>query len=87
MLIDFQCVGFIVITGGLLSYSTIQGHRRGENWSFYDNTYDGLWDGNYLRNGLGLLTDGRGGPTNFKDDFYANNERGGYHYFTCGKSI
>ncbi|OXA58610.1 Discoidin domain-containing receptor 2 [Folsomia candida] len=62
--------------GGLLSYSTIQGHRRGENWSFYDNTYDGLWDGNYLRNGLGLLTDGRGGPTNFKDDFYANNERG-----------
>jgi discoidin domain receptor family protein 2 len=47
-----------------------QGTKMGERWNFYDHTYDGVWDGYYLRNGLGQLTDGRGGPSNFKDDFY-----------------
>ncbi|CAG7819663.1 unnamed protein product [Allacma fusca] len=61
--------------GGLLSYTMPQGSKRGENWNFYDHTYDGFWDGNYLRNGLGQLIDGRGGPDNFKDDYYGH-ERG-----------
>lgn len=52
-----------------------QGSKRGDNWHFYDQTYDGIWEGNLLRNGLGLLADGRSGPTNFKDDFYGH-ERG-----------
>jgi hypothetical protein len=52
-----------------------QGSKRSENWEFYDQTFDGIWDGQYLRDGLGQLTDGRGGPINFKDDFYGP-ERG-----------
>jgi discoidin domain receptor family protein 2 len=49
-----------------------QGSKRGDNWNFYDHTYDGFWDANHLRNGLGQLIDGRGGPDNFKDDFYGH---------------
>jgi len=52
-----------------------QGSKRGENWNFYDHTYDGLWEGNILRNGLGQLIDGRGGPADFKEDYYGH-ERG-----------
>jgi discoidin domain receptor family protein 2 len=65
----------VAIVGGLLSYSMPQGSKRGENWNFYDHTYDGVWEDNYLRNGLGQLTDGRSGPNNFKDDYYGH-ERG-----------
>jgi len=56
--------------GGLLSYTMPQGTKRGEHWNFYDHIYDGVWGGNLLKSGLGLLTDGREGPENFKDDFY-----------------
>lgn len=64
------------VSGGLLSYSMPQGSVRAESlWNFYDNTYDGIWDGQYLSSGLGALTDGRVGPTNLKDDFYKH-ERG-----------
>lgn len=52
-----------------------QGSKRGENWNFYDHTYDGIWEGNYLTKGLGTLFDGREGPSNFKDDYYGH-ERG-----------
>lgn len=52
-----------------------QGSKRGDSWNFYDHTYDGLWEGNLLKSGLGLLVDGRGGPDNFKDDYYGH-ERG-----------
>lgn len=65
------------ILGGLLSYDMPQGGKRGENWNFFDHTYDGLWEGNELKRGLGQLTDGRGGPADFKDDFYGH-ERGLY---------
>ncbi|XP_021949331.1 discoidin domain-containing receptor 2 [Folsomia candida] len=61
--------------GGLLSYSTIQGSKRGENWNLFDYTYDGVWEGQNLSSGLGQLTDGRIGPNNFKDDYYGH-ERG-----------
>lgn len=66
---------FSFSSGGLLSYQIPQGSKRGENWNFYDQTYDGTWEGGILRNGLGQLVDGRGGPDNFKDDFYGH-ERG-----------
>lgn len=66
---------FSFLLGGLLSYSMPQGSKRGDTWNLYDFTYDGFWDGNYLRDGLGQLSDGRGGPANFKDDFYGH-ERG-----------
>jgi len=72
MMNDF-CV--CLCKGGLLSYSMPQGSKRGENWNFFDHTYDGVWEDNYLRNGLGQLTDGRNGPNNFKDDYYGH-ERG-----------
>lgn len=46
-----------------------QGDKRGA-WEFYDNTYDGHWDGDALHRGLGLLTDGRVGPDNFKMGYH-----------------
>ncbi|XP_065575253.1 discoidin domain-containing receptor A-like [Artemia franciscana] len=55
---------------GILSYSMPQGDQRGSNWNFYDSSYDGFWDGSFLKQGLGQLTDGRLGPENFKSTFY-----------------
>ncbi|XP_060535114.1 discoidin domain-containing receptor 2-like isoform X2 [Cylas formicarius] len=57
-------------TDGIVSYSMPQGDKRGSNWEFYDNGYDGLWDGNDLKHGLGQLIDGKFGHDDFKTDFY-----------------
>ncbi|XP_057663991.1 discoidin domain-containing receptor 2-like [Diorhabda carinulata] len=57
-------------TDGIISYSMPQGDKRGNNWEFYDFRYDGDWDGNMLKNGLGQLTDGKFGHDDFKSDFY-----------------
>ncbi|XP_072398814.1 discoidin domain-containing receptor 2 isoform X3 [Diabrotica undecimpunctata] len=57
-------------TDGIISYSMPQGDKRGNNWEFYDFRYDGEWDGNNLREGLGQLTDGKFGHDDFKTDFY-----------------
>ncbi|KAK0084447.1 hypothetical protein PV325_001197 [Microctonus aethiopoides] len=46
-----------------------QGDTRGNEWEFFDSTYDGHWDGE-LRRGLGQLVDGRIGPDNFKMGYY-----------------
>ncbi|EEB18970.1 discoidin domain receptor, putative [Pediculus humanus corporis] len=54
---------------GIVSYSMPQGDVRGTGWEFYDATYDGYWDGE-LRRGLGLLTDGKIGPENFRLGYY-----------------
>lgn len=59
-------------TDGILSYSMPQGDKRGSNWEFYDTAYDGHWDGDELRHGLGLLTDGKFGRDDFKLAFYDN---------------
>lgn len=56
---------------GVVSYSMPQGDKRGNEWEFFDVTYDGHWDGE-LRRGLGQLTDGRTGPDNFKIGYYDN---------------
>ena len=69
-----------------------QGDVRGTGWEFYDATYDGYWDGE-LRRGLGLLTDGKIGPENFRLGYYnyGKSKSGGFsmkmlwndNKFTC----
>ncbi|KAK0181074.1 hypothetical protein PV327_003391 [Microctonus hyperodae] len=56
-------------TDGIIAYSMPQGDTRGNEWEFFDSTYDGHWDGE-LRRGLGQLVDGRIGPDNFKMGYY-----------------
>lgn len=63
-----------------------QGDKRGSGWEFYDATYDGFWEGDLLRNGLGQLTDGRVGPENFKMAYYEY-ERGKCSYLCISFSI
>lgn len=63
-------------TEGVVSYSMPQGDKLGSNWEFYDTSYDGHWDGERLRYGLGQLTDGRVGPDDFKFMFYTENSQG-----------
>lgn len=53
---------------GMVSYDMPQGDRRGVELDFYDFTYDGLVQDNYLKGGLGQLTDGDIGETNFRLD-------------------
>ncbi|KAB0797030.1 hypothetical protein PPYR_11091 [Photinus pyralis] len=57
-------------TDGIISYSMPQGDKRGSNWEFYDTAYDGHWDGDELKHGLGVLTDGKFGRDDFKLSFY-----------------
>ncbi|XP_057376214.2 discoidin domain-containing receptor 2-like [Daphnia carinata] len=47
-----------------------KGDQRGAGWQFYDDSYDGIWDGSLLRQGLGQLTDGKLGADNFKASYY-----------------
>lgn len=51
-----------------------QGDKRGNDWEFYDTAYDGHWDGEELRRGLGQLTDGKFGPDNFKMGYYEDTQ-------------
>lgn len=55
---------------GVLAYSMPQGDQRGSGWQFYDASYDGVWDGSLLSQGLGQLTDGKLGPDNYKASYY-----------------
>lgn len=64
------CVHYICRSEGIASYSMPQGDQRGAGWQFYDATYDGIWDGSLLRQGLGQLIDGKLGPDNFKASYY-----------------
>lgn len=61
---------------GISSYTMPQGDQRGAGWQFYDASYDGIWDGSLLRQGLGQLTDGKLGPDNFKSAYYNDHDRG-----------
>lgn len=63
-------------TDGIVSYSMPQGDKRGINWEFYDTTYDGHWDGEKLKYGLGQLTDGQVAPDDFKLAFHQENMQG-----------
>lgn len=53
---------------GIVSYSMPQGDKR-STWEFYDFSYDGHWDGEKLKYGLGQLTDGQVAADDFKMSF------------------
>ncbi|XP_052259022.1 discoidin domain-containing receptor 2-like isoform X2 [Dreissena polymorpha] len=53
---------------GIVTYSMRQGDKRGTEVDFFDFTYDGLITNSFLQNGLGQLTDGEEGDTNFRLD-------------------
>lgn len=57
-------------TDGIVSYTMPQGDKRGVNWEFYDSAYDGHWEGDELKHGLGQLIDGKYGHHDFKMDFH-----------------
>ena len=57
-----------MISDGVVLYSMRQGDRRGAEVDLYDFTYDGPVSDGYLSNGLGQLTDGEEGHTNFRLD-------------------
>lgn len=63
-------------TDGIVSYSMPQGDKKGQNWEFYDTAYDGHWDGEKLRHGLGHLTDGKVAPEDFKVPLYDHEVQG-----------
>ena len=60
------CSLFIAMADGLVSYSMRQGDKRGNDVDFFDFTYDGTRSDNHLYNGLGQLTDGEEGDSNFR---------------------
>ncbi|XP_071518495.1 discoidin domain-containing receptor 2-like [Panulirus ornatus] len=53
---------------GLVSYSMLDGDLRGGDTALTDLTYDGLRQDGRLSGGLGQLTDGETGHTNFRVD-------------------
>ena len=55
-------------TDGLVSYSIPDGDARGGDYNLRDLTYDGTRRGGWLSGGLGQLTDGETGHTNFRVD-------------------
>lgn len=55
---------------GIVSYSMPQGDKRGVSWEFYDSAYDGHWERDELKHGLGQLIDGKYGHHDFKVDFH-----------------
>lgn len=58
------------VSDGVVSYSMRDGDRRGGDVEFLDFTYDGISSSsdNYKRDGLGQLTDGEIGESNFRLD-------------------
>ena len=52
----------------MVSYSVRQGDRRGLELDFVDFTYDGMIHNNFLLDGLGQLTDGEIGDSNFRQE-------------------
>ena len=55
-------------TDGLVSYAMDDGDMRNGDRGLKDLTYDGKRDGGRLSGGLGQLTDGETGHTNFRVD-------------------
>ena len=56
------------LADGVVSYNMKQGEKRGAEVDFYDFSYDGIITPDYLSDGLGQLTDGEIGDTNFRLD-------------------
>ena len=64
--IHFNKFYSILFPDGIVSYNMPQGDRRGAEVDLYDFTYDGTINDGYLSGGLGQLTDGQEGNTNFR---------------------
>ena len=64
------------ISDGIISYSMRQGDRRGSDIEFFDFTYDGDVVDGRLSGGLGQLTDGDEGVSNFRSDVQNVGRRG-----------
>ena len=62
---------------GLMSYSIPQGDKRGYNAQFFDEIYDGKNDKGVLRSGLGQLTDGIFGQSDYR---LTDHEQSGYDW-------
>ena len=58
----------MIVSANLLSYSMSRGDKRGVEIDLSDSTYDGKDENGYLSGGLGQLTDGQEGPSNFRLD-------------------
>ncbi|KAK3589844.1 hypothetical protein CHS0354_015861 [Potamilus streckersoni] len=61
---------------GVVSYYVRQGDRRGAEVDLFDFSYDGMSEDNFLTQGLGQLTDGEYGDTNFRLDKVAHRIKG-----------
>ncbi len=66
----------LLFSDGVISYSMRQGDRRGSEVDLYDFTYDGVVNDNILASGLGQLTDGEEGHTNFRLDTHNTGQKG-----------
>ena len=53
---------------GSVMYSMPKGDRRGTEVDLYDFTYDGTIKDGYMSGGMGQLTDGEEGNSNFRLD-------------------
>ena len=58
----------LFISDGTVSYNMHQGERRGTEVNLLDVIYDGRVEEHYLSGGLGQLTDGQMGDSNFRLD-------------------
>ena len=56
------------ISDGIVSYNVRQGDKRGTDLDLVDFTYDGMIQDHMLLEGLGQLTDGEIGDSNFRLD-------------------
>ncbi len=57
-----------MFSDGTVEYNMLQGERRGVDINLHDFTYDGNSDDQHLYGGLGQLTDGVEGQSNFRLD-------------------
>lgn len=58
----------LLLVDGVVAYDMPQGERRGNEVDLFDFTYDGTVEGGQLAGGLGQLTDGEEGQSNFRLD-------------------
>lgn len=65
-----------VFVDGVLSYSMPQGEKRGTEVDLFDFTYDGKVNETNLTDGLGQLTDGMEGHSNFRLDLENTGKKG-----------
>ena len=61
-------------TDGIVSYSLEDGEHTGRGTGLQDVTYDGKKTGAVLTGGLGQLTDGEIGHTNYRVDYSGKKE-------------